>query len=69
MIVKPCPRSEQNRFAVDPLGDVFGGDAQSPGGHHVNPAFQQVLQVVLYGRLLEQARPVAHVHERVEVAA
>jgi hypothetical protein len=45
--VKSCfPLRAQNRLALDPLADVFAGDAQSPGGHHMYPASEQLLSAI-----------------------
>ena len=59
---------KRNRFAFDPLSSVVGCVRQSPRGGDMNSAAEQVLEVALQGRLLEQAPPGAHVDEQVQVA-
>jgi hypothetical protein len=61
--------SERNGFAFDLLAGVIAGVLQSGRGHDVHGALQQILQIALQRGLLEQARPVAHLNEYVQISA
>lgn len=68
MAVKSYSSSKRQRSALDLLAGALTGVAQSPCGHDVHRAPEQVLQVALQCGLLEEA-PSVHLHDDVQVAA
>jgi hypothetical protein len=53
---------------LDAFAGVLTGVDQSPGGHDMDRASEQLLQIGLQGRLLEEAGPVSHLDEHIEIA-
>lgn len=60
--------SERNCFVLDAFAGVLTSVDQSPGGHDMDRASEQLLQLGLQGRLLDEAGPVAHLDEYIEIA-